>query len=134
MVPVFWWVLLYVSIGKDYDVRPTYYSERKTASLRIDEIAMRNNALAQRLKNLRESLGLTQLGLSQALGGDRAPTVSDWENGRKRPGQVTLMALASLTTEPMLVLHWLRSDGPMPRFEVREDIKQMAQQEREDDS
>jgi transcriptional regulator with XRE-family HTH domain len=64
-------------------------------------------ALALRLREFRLALGLSQAALARALDTHRTATVSDWERSVKTPPKPTLLALASLTTQPEMVYRWL---------------------------
>ena len=70
--------------------------------------------MGERIRALRQGLGLSQLALAQRVGAGRAATVSEWERDRAQPERGTLRLLADLTAQPEEVYVWLLSGGARP--------------------
>ncbi len=77
--------------------------------------------LPDRIRYLRERLGLTQAELAERIG-VRDATVSDWERGTAKPRTRSLRALAELTAQPGEWRAWLKTgEGNAPRVDWASD-------------
>jgi transcriptional regulator with XRE-family HTH domain len=66
-----------------------------------------------RLRELREFVGLTQIGAAKRIKADQAQ-FSRWEGGKKVPSLKSLVALAGLTSEPQAWISYVREGGVRP--------------------
>lgn len=81
-------------------------------------------SLGERIRKVREDLGLSQQQLADQIGVDRK-TIGNWEGGRNRPRYGDLMMIASVTD---VSLEWLAGElfRPLTSVDSPADIPQEA--------